>query len=41
MTINDFERLCPEADRPSLEQDLQALVKLGIMVPKEDKFVIT
>jgi hypothetical protein len=41
MTIDDFARLCPEADRPSLEQDLQALVRLGIMVPKGDKFIIT
>jgi hypothetical protein len=41
VTMDDFARLCPEADRPTLEQDLQALVKLGIVVPKGDTFVIT
>ena len=41
MTLDDFRRLCPEADGPSLEQDLQALVKLGLTVPQGEKFVMT
>jgi hypothetical protein len=41
MTIGDFEKLCPEADRASLEQDMQALVEMGIMTPDGDRFVIT
>lgn len=41
MTIDDFQLLCPEIDRSSLEQDLQSLVRLGLAVNKEDKFIIT
>jgi len=41
MTIADFENLCPEADRASLEQDMQALVEMGIMTPDGERFVIT
>ena len=41
MTIADFEKLCPEADRASLEQDMQALVEMGIMTPDGERFVIT
>jgi hypothetical protein len=41
MTIDDFERLCPDAKRPSLEDDFQAMVKLGLMKSKGDKFIIT
>jgi len=41
MTVEDFQCLCPDADRPTLEQDLQGMVRLGIMVPKGDKFIIT
>jgi len=41
ITIDDFARLCPDADRPSLEQDLQAMVGLKLMVFKDDKFIIT
>ena len=41
MTIVDFEKLCPEADRVSLEQDMQALVEMGVMTPDGDRFVIT
>lgn len=41
ITIDDFQLLCPEIDRSSLEQDLQALVRLGLAVNKEDKFIIT
>ena len=41
MTLDDFRRLCPEADDPLLEQDLQAMVGLGLMVPQGDEFVMT
>jgi len=41
MTIADFEKLCPEADRASLEQDMQALVEMGIMTSDGERFVIT
>jgi hypothetical protein len=41
MTIADFENLCPEADRASLEQDMHALVEMGVMTPDGERFVIT
>ena len=41
MTIADFEKLCPEADRASLEQDMQTLVEMGVMTPDGERFVIT
>jgi hypothetical protein len=41
MTIEDFQLLCPEVDRPTLEKDLQSMVRLGLMVSKGDKFIIT
>lgn len=41
MTIEDFQVLCPESDRSSLEQDLQALIRLGLVVNKGDQFIIT
>ena len=33
MTLADFEKLCLEADRALLEQDMQALVEMGVMTP--------
>jgi hypothetical protein len=41
ITIEDFQLLCPEIERSSLEQDLQALVRLGLAVNEGDKFIIT
>jgi hypothetical protein len=41
LTIDDFERLCPDAKRSSLEDDVQAMVKLGLMKSKGDKFIMT
>lgn len=41
MTVGDFESLCPGTDRASLEQDLEALVEMGIMKPDGERFVIT
>lgn len=41
MTIDDFERLCPGDDRGSLEQDLQAMVEMGLMTPDGEQFVLT
>ncbi|MBN2193888.1 MAG: hypothetical protein JW751_13820 [Polyangiaceae bacterium] len=41
ITIDDFQHLCPDADRASLEQDLQGMVKLGLVVEKGDSFVMT
>jgi len=41
ITIDGFQSLCPETDRPALEQDLQGMVRLGLIAAKGDKFIIT
>jgi hypothetical protein len=32
MTIQDFEHLCPEVNRRSLQRDLKAMVDMGLLV---------
>jgi predicted DNA-binding transcriptional regulator YafY len=32
LTIQDFERLCPEVNRRSLQRDLKAMVDVGLLV---------
>ena len=32
LTIQDFERLCPEVNRRSLQRDLKAMVDMGLLV---------
>ena len=32
LTIQDFERLCPEINRRSLQRDLRAMVDIGLLV---------
>ena len=34
LTIRDFERLCPDTNRRSLQRDLKALTQKGIVVEK-------
>ncbi len=34
MTIQDFERLCPEVNRRSLQRDLKAVIEKGVVVEK-------
>ena len=31
LTIQDFERLCPDVNRRSLQRDLKAMVDLGLL----------
>ena len=32
LTIQDFERLCPDVNRRSLQRDLRAMVEMGLLV---------
>jgi len=32
VTIQDFERLCPEVNRRSLQRDLKAMVDMGLLI---------
>ena len=32
LTIHDFERLCPEVNRCSLQRHLKAMVDMGLLV---------
>lgn len=32
LTIQDFERLCPEVNRRSLQRDLRILIEEGVLV---------
>ena len=34
LTIQDFERLCPDVNRRSLQRDLKAMIKKGIVIEK-------
>jgi len=34
LTIQDFERLCPEVNRRSLQRDLKAMVDKGVLIEK-------
>jgi Fic family protein len=34
LTIQDFERLCPDVNRRSLQRDLRAMVDIGLLVPE-------
>jgi DNA-binding HxlR family transcriptional regulator len=34
LTIQDFERLCPEVHRRSLQRDLKAMVDRGLVVTR-------
>ena len=35
LTIQDFEGLCPEVNRRSLQRDLKAMVDIGLLVSVE------
>jgi hypothetical protein len=34
MTIQDYERLCPEVNRRSLQRDLRAIINKGVVIEK-------
>ena len=34
LTIQDFERLCPDTNRRSLQRDLKAMIQKGIVLEK-------
>jgi hypothetical protein len=41
ITMEELQGLCPEVDRCALEQELRAMVKLGLVVDKGDRFIMT
>jgi DNA-binding HxlR family transcriptional regulator len=34
LTIQDFERLCPEVNRRTLQRDLKAMIEKGVTIEK-------